>query len=176
MRQRLTPPYISLATTPCGLAPPLGRAEVRINLTFTQTSRLLYNRLFVGPAGVPGTGRETKHLLFRHISPSACKCLGDDQQDGAERRVKPLSFQTWSSPQKHKGNLNFNITTLTSQVLGFNKNFKHDLGVWYSSVHLLSGMSNHLLFDLMTNFHSNPDSLWKAVHFIKNGNITCLSA
>ncbi|MED6233681.1 hypothetical protein ATANTOWER_014935 [Ataeniobius toweri] len=64
----------------------------------------------VGPAGVPGTGRETKHLLFRRISPSACKCLGMTNQREQKGRWKPLSFQTWSSPQKDKSNLNFNIT------------------------------------------------------------------
>ncbi|MEQ2234366.1 hypothetical protein ILYODFUR_031138 [Ilyodon furcidens] len=99
MRQRLTLPYISSAETPCVLAPPLGRAEVRNNLTFTQTSQLLCNKCScVEPAGVPGAGRETKHLLFRHISPSTCKWSRDDQQEGAKRKVEAIVRSDGSSP------------------------------------------------------------------------------
>ncbi|MEQ2300563.1 hypothetical protein AMECASPLE_027014 [Ameca splendens] len=108
MRQRSTLPYISLALTPWGLAPPLGRADVRINLTFTQTSRLLCSeRSCAEPASVPGPGKETKHLSFRHISSLACQCSGDDQQDGAERKVEAIVRSDVSSPQKDKSILNF---------------------------------------------------------------------
>ncbi|MED6234455.1 hypothetical protein ATANTOWER_030436 [Ataeniobius toweri] len=118
MRQRLTSPYFSLAKPHVAWHPPLGKAEVRINLAFTQTSRLLCNKLFVEPAGVPGTGRETRHLLFRHISPSACKCLGMTNQGGQKGTWKPLSFHTWSSPQKDKSNLSYSITLAFQQFSG----------------------------------------------------------
>ncbi|MEQ2303439.1 hypothetical protein AMECASPLE_016936 [Ameca splendens] len=87
MRQRSTLPYISLAKTPCGLAPRLGKTEGRINLTFTQTSRLLCD----------------KH------SPLACKCSGADQLEGAGRKVEAIARSDGLSPQKDKSILNFAI-------------------------------------------------------------------
>ncbi|MEQ2258400.1 hypothetical protein XENORESO_018655 [Xenotaenia resolanae] len=98
---------------------PLGRAEVRINLTFTQTSQLLCNKCsYVEPAGIPGAGRETKHLLSRHIPPLACKCSGDDQQEGVERKVEAIVRSEGSPPQKDKSNLNF----LSQSIGGYPKN------------------------------------------------------
>ncbi|MEQ2292825.1 hypothetical protein AMECASPLE_026810 [Ameca splendens] len=85
--QRLTLPYISLATTPCGLAPPLGRAEVRINLTFTQTSR---QQIVCWTSRGSRDRKRNKTPFVQAHFPSACKCLG--MRGGGERKVEAIAI------------------------------------------------------------------------------------
>ncbi|MEQ2316635.1 hypothetical protein AMECASPLE_034382 [Ameca splendens] len=44
-----------------------------------------------------------------NISPLACKCSGDDQQEGAGRTVEAVVRSDGLSPQKDKSYLNFAV-------------------------------------------------------------------